>query len=327
MNASRPALSALALPLNAGAYLLWASATLLFKRLDHLPLGQVFAHRVLWSLVFCFVILAATGRMTELGGALRSRRQLMLLVPTSLLIASNWLLVIWAVGTGNLLDASLGYYLAPLCSVLLAKGWLRESWRPNEPAYLGLSAVGVGLIFVAAGPDGVPWLGLVIAFTFALYSALKKIGDVPPLAGLTLETAIAAVPAALYVVAGVLGGGDWLPAAVPERALLVAIGLVTTLPMLFYVVSVRFLSLTLVGYLQFLNPTLMFLFAVVLFNEPLDGIRLAGFALIWATVLHRFLVDWRGGRGLARAEEDVSSQTCNHRQGDTREDMARRCSS
>lgn len=293
MSTPRSAVARLALPLNVCAYLLWASATLLFKRLEHLPLWQVFAHRVLWSLLFCFLILTLAFRLTELGRAVRSRRQLVLLAATSLLIASNWLLVIWSVGAGRLMEASLGYYLAPLCSILLAKSWLHERWRPGEPLNLALGAAGVLLVSLAIAETAVPWLGLVIALTFALYSAVKKIGDVPPLAGLTLETAIVAAPVAIGMAA--LSGGAWLPAAPSDRMLLIGIGLVTTLPMLFYVTSVPFLSLTLVGYLQFLNPTLMFLVAVLVFREPVDVARLAGFVLIWAALLRQLLADRHHG--------------------------------
>ncbi len=287
MPSTRPNSHALAL--NVSAYLLWASAALLFKQLEHLPAWLVLAQRILWSLLFCgLILLLYRGRaaLAELASLVHTPRQLAWLPLSSLLIASNWLMVIWAVGAGRLQDASLGYYLAPALSLLLAKRLFHEPWRTGEPLCLGLCVLGAGLVALAGGLQQVPWIGLLIALTFALYSALKKAVSMPPLAGLSLETAVAAIPAALYLLiqreqSAALSSSDlqWL----------VAIGLVTTLPMLFYVISLRHLPLTIVGNLQYLNPSLMFLLAVLVFQENLNALKLAGFSLIWAALLYQLL--------------------------------------
>lgn len=139
------------------------------------------------------------------------------------------------------------------------------------------------MIALAGGVQQLPWAGLAIALTFAGYSALKKKLGLPPLAGLSLETLLAAVPAAVYLAWLVPTGGDTL--GLSEYGVLVAIGAVTTLPMLFYVMSLRYLPLTTVSQLQYLNPSLMFILAVVLFKEPLSPLKMAGFGLIWGTLL------------------------------------------
>jgi chloramphenicol-sensitive protein RarD len=279
----------LALPLNISAYLFWATATVLFKQLAHLPIWLVFAHRIVWSLASCMLLLTVTRSWPLLWQTVRSAQQWKWLWITSLLIASNWFLVIWAIGQGHLLDASLGYYFAPLISLVLAKLGLHEAWKPSERWLLALAGSGVLLIALTAGLHSFPWLALIIATTFAAYGALKKLGQVPPLVGLTLETALVAIPAGLYLAWLAAHGQVWWPSATQDRSLLLLIGAVTTVPMLLYVLSVRFLSLSLVSNLQFLNPTLMFLVAGLLFHEALNPWRLFGFGLIWAGLLVRFI--------------------------------------
>lgn len=291
INYRRYSVPPLALALNISAYLFWAVATVLFKQLGHLSIWVVFSQRILWSLLFCVVLLAGTEGLHTLATTIRSLRQWKYLVLTSLLIATNWLLVIRAIGAGHLLDASLGYYFAPLISLMVAKVGLREPWRRGEYLPVVFSSCGVLLIAFSAGLDAFPWVALIVAATFALYSGLKKLGNVPPLVGLTLETALAAVPATIYLVYLVNTPGHWLPKGMEERALLISIGFVTTVPMLFYVMSVRFLPMTLVSHLQFLNPTFMFLIATFVFHESVMGWQLVGFALIWGTMLYQFFED------------------------------------
>jgi chloramphenicol-sensitive protein RarD len=280
-----------ALPLNISAYFFWAMATILFKQVDHLSIWLVFAHRIVWSLLCCCALLSMTRTWPLLWQAIRSAQQWKWLWLTSLLIASNWFLVIWAIGKGHLLEASLGYYFSPIISLLIAKLGLHEAWRPRERWLLLLAGTGVLVTTLGAGLNGFPWLSLIIASTFASYSALKKLSPVEPLIGLTLETTIAAIPASAYLVWLAAQGLSWLPTAILEQSILLAIGVVTTLPMWLYVVSIRYLSLSLVSSLQFLNPTLMFLVAVIVFHEPLGTLRMAGFSLIWIGLLGCFIAD------------------------------------
>jgi chloramphenicol-sensitive protein RarD len=280
-----------ALPLNISAYFFWAMATVLFKHVTHLSIWLVFAHRIVWSLLCCCVLISITCTWPLLWQTICSARQWKWLWLTSLLIASNWFLVIWAIGKGHLLEASLGYYFSPIISLLIAKLGLHEAWRPRECWLLLLTGSGVLVIALGAGLNGFPWLALIIASAFASYSALKKLSPVEPLVGLTLETAIAAIPASTYLIWLAAHGLTWLPVTVLDQSILVAIGVVTTVPLLLYVLSVRFLSLSLVSNLQFLNPTLMFLVAVIVFHEPLNAWRMLGFGLIWIGLLGCFIAE------------------------------------
>lgn len=274
-----------ALLLNISAFLLWASATLLFKLLAHLPVWEVFAYRVLGSLAWCVLGVVLVGALGRAWRILGSPRQLALLLLSSALIACNWFLVIWAVAQERLLDASLGYYLSPLLSVLLAHCLFRESSGRREWLAGALCLAGVMLIVAGEHSLQIPWIGLTIAATFALYSAVKKRSTVAPLIGLTLETALAAIPAAGLLLYSGLSADTASHYSRLDWALLLALGLITTLPMWLYIASVKALSLTTVGFLQYLNPTLMFLLATVLFGEPVGAFKLAGFSLIWCALL------------------------------------------
>ncbi|MHA6494885.1 EamA family transporter RarD [Pseudomonas borbori] len=285
-----------ALLLNVSAFVLWASATLLFKLLAHLPVWDVFAYRVLGSLVWCMLFLALGGALGQAVQVLRSPRQLGLLLVSSGLIACNWFLVIWAVANDRLLDASLGYYLSPLLSVLLAHCMFGEPSGRREWLAGGLCLVGVLLIVCSNPVLQVPWVGLTVAASFALYSAVKKRSTVPALIGLGMETMIAAIPASALLIYS-LQAGPQIAYSLGDWGLLIALGLITTVPMWLYIASVKTLSLTTVGFLQYLNPTLMFLLAVLLFAEPVGSFALAGFVVIWCALLGLLLskaLGWRG---------------------------------
>ncbi|MCZ4324348.1 EamA family transporter RarD [Pseudomonas anguilliseptica] len=274
-----------ALLLNISAFALWASATLLFKLLTHLPVWEVFAYRVIGSLGWCMLFLALSGVLGQAWQILRSPRQLGLLLLSSGLIACNWFLVIWAVANDRLLDASLGYYLSPLLSVLLAHWLFREASGRREWLASALCLAGVILIMAGEQNLQIPWIGLTIAATFALYSAVKKRSTVSPLLGLGLETTLAAIPASALLLYSSFNAGAALSYSHLDWVLLLVLGLITTLPMWLYIASAKVLSLTTLGFLQYLNPTLMFLLAVLLFGETVSTLKLTGFSLIWCALL------------------------------------------
>jgi chloramphenicol-sensitive protein RarD len=269
-----------------GAYLAWGIIPSYFKLLAHVPPLVVLAHRVVWSVVFLLLLLALQHKWGEVRDAVRNRRVLAMLCGSTVMIAVNWYVFIWAVSNKLVLYASLGYFINPLVNVLLGVVVLRERLRPGQVAGLLLAATGVAVLTVATG--GVPWVALSLAFSFGFYGLLRKTAHVGPLAGLSIETAIL-LPAAVLVVAGlapaaVLPGGT-PPVSRGTFALLATAGVVTAVPLLLFAAGARRLRLSTLGFLQYLAPTCQFLLAVAVYHEPFRREQLVSFAFIWAGLL------------------------------------------
>jgi chloramphenicol-sensitive protein RarD len=302
----------LGLSYGLAAYTIWGSFPLYFPLLAPAGALEVLTQRVLWSLVVCGLLVAALslaqrrrGRPTvgaELGALVRRPRDVGLLGVAALLIGANWLVFIHLSLTARPVEASLGYYATPLVSVLLAVVLLRERLRALQVAALVLGALAVVLLTVEVGAP--PLLGLSLAVSFALYGlAKKRIGrGVSALAGLTVETALLA-PFALAVVAWLTASGraTFGSEGTGHALLMASAGVVTAVPLLLFGAAARRLSLTAVGMLQYLTPTLQLVLGVLVIGEAVPGPRWAGFALVWLALVV-FTVDaLRSGRGAADA--------------------------
>lgn len=267
----------------AGAYFLWGLFPLYFKLLQHVAATEVLAHRIVWSLVVVLALLALKGAWSWIRPLARQPRVLGRFVLSALLIALNWGLYIWAVTSGHVIDSSLGYFINPLVNVLFGAALLGERLRPVQWAAVGLAALGVAWLTWSAGT--LPWIGLVLAFTFASYGLLRKTAPLGSLEGLALETALLFPVAAAW-----LGWLAWQQQAAFTAGdpltllLLVAAGPVTALPLLLFAAGARRIAFSTLGLLQYIGPTLQFAIGVWLFNEPFDAARGFGFALIWAAL-------------------------------------------
>lgn len=260
------------------AYGWWGLAPIYFKLVGHVPPLEILAHRVVWSFLFLALLLSLLGRWRSV--ALRHRPTLLLLTATSVLVAINWFVFIWAVTHDQILQASLGYFINPLVSVLLGFVVLREHLARIEWVAVTLAAIAVTWLTLAAGV--LPWISLVLAGSFGLYGLLRKIAQIESLEGLTIETAVLLPVALTYLV--VLRTHDELAFAAVSRAtdlLLIAAGVMTATPLLWFAIAVRRLRLVTIGILQFIAPTGHFLLAVVFYEEPFDRERLLAFVLIW----------------------------------------------
>jgi chloramphenicol-sensitive protein RarD len=290
--ATAPVLSGpdrLGLLLGLAAYATWGLVPLYFKAVAQVPPLEVLAHRIVWSVPLLLGWLAWRGRMGDLAAAFRHRRTLAVLVVTTILIGSNWLLYIVTVFTGQILQSSLGYYINPLANVLLGMVFLGERLRPAQWASVVLAAAGV--IYMTASYGETPWFALTLAATFSIYGLLRKTVRADGVVGLAVETIIL-LPLALgflLVVGlrGVLAFGH----GVPRTDLLLPLsGLVTTLPLVWFNIAVRRLPLTTMGFLQYISPTLQFLLAVAVYGEPFTRAHGVTFACIW-TALAIFSAD------------------------------------
>lgn len=257
---------------------------LYIKALRRMPALQIVAHRIVWSAVLLFVVVVSTGQL----GWLRQLRERPRIVGTFLASATalsiNWLVYVWAVGHDRLVDASLGYFINPLVSVVLAVLVLKERLRPLQWLAVAVAALGVLWLAVLAGQ--LPWIGLTVATSFGFYGLLRKTAPIDALGGLMLETSLLGLPALGYV--GYLAttdAGAFGPGGAQQVLLLLAAGPVTALPLLAFAAGARRIRLSLMGILQYVAPTLQLLLGVLVFHEPLRAGKLAGFALIWLSLL------------------------------------------
>ncbi len=277
----------------ACSYLIWGLFPLYFHHLSQVAPLEMVLHRSVWSLLVVLGVLAWQSRWQWLVDVVRRPAALAAFAASTALLAANWLLYVWAVQQGRVLEASLGYFINPLFNVLLGVLVLGERPRPVQWAAVGLA--GLGVIWLGWTAGAPPWIALGLAASFGLYGLLRKTAPLGALEGLALETlmmAPLAVPALLW----------WLgrPDAVSHEAALwpwlVAAGPLTAVPLLLFAHGARQISMATLGLLQYLGPTLQFMLGVWVFHEPLQPSRLLGFALIWGALAIYSGEAWRQRR-------------------------------
>ena len=275
-----------------GAYLIWGLSPVYFKALAAVPPLEILSHRVAWSVALLAAAAALSGTLGELGRSLASPRARLTLGATTVLISANWLLYIWAVNTGHLLEASLGYFVNPLVNVVLGVVFLREPL--SRPQGVAVALAGAGVLWLVLSYGRFPWISLTLATTFGLYGLLRKSAGVGALTGLLAETALLAPAALLYLGLRAAGGTGAFGAGWRVSLLLAAAGAVTAVPLLWFAVAVRRLRLSTMGFLQYLAPSLQFALAVWLYREPFTRSHLATFGLIWTSLgLYSWDALWR----------------------------------
>ncbi len=266
---------------GVGAYLWWGLAPLYFKAIAHVSPVEVLAHRVTWSLGVLALLLALSRQWRTAAAALRDPSVRLRLLATSALIATNWLVFIWAIANHRLVEASLGYFINPLVNVALGVLLLGERLRPLQVVAVLLAAAGVTLLTLRLGH--LPWVALVLAFSFALYGLLRKTARVESLVGLSLETLLLAPLSVAYL----LWAPDrhFLAHSTTTDLLLLSAGVVTSVPLLWFATAARRLRLTTVGLLQYLAPSAQLAIATLLFGEPFTPTHALSFGLIWTALL------------------------------------------
>ena len=272
-----------------GAYALWGLFPLYFPLLEPASGLEIVAHRVLWSLLFVGLLLTVVRRWPHVRAAVIHRRTLVVLAGAAVLIATNWLIFVYGVNSGHVVETSLGYFINPLVSVVLGVVGFSERLRPLQWTAVGIAAVAVVVLTVDYGRP--PWIALSLALTFGLYGLMKKLVNVESAPGLFVETALVALPAAVAL--GVLhgnGSGTFAQAGVPHALLLASSGVATAIPLLLFAAAARRIPLSTVGLLQYLTPLMQLAIGVLVYSEPMPPARLAGFAIVWLA-LGVFTVD------------------------------------
>jgi chloramphenicol-sensitive protein RarD len=265
------------------AFLMWGLFPLYFHAIKEVAPMEILAHRVLWSLGFLLIVLAVRRQWKWLK-LVREPRLLFSFVASSLLLSVNWLMYIWSVNNGHVVDASLGYFINPLVNIMFGYLLLKERLRRAQWGAIALAALGVAWLTWQAGTA--PWIALGLAATFGGYGLLRKTAALGALEGLSLETMILFPLAAGYVGWLALQGESAFVSTPFDltRWLLVAAGPITAIPLLLFAAGARQIPLSVLGLLQYLGPTIQFLLGVWLFHEAVTAERLVGFVLIWAAL-------------------------------------------
>ena len=267
----------------AAAYAAWGLFPLYFKSLQAIPPAQILLHRMVWSLAFVIVVLAWRRHWRWLRGALSTPKVVAGFTASALLLSANWFTYIWAVNSGRVVDASLGYFINPLVSVLLGFALLRERLRPLQWSAVGLATCGV--VWLTWQNGQLPWVALTLALSFGLYGLMRKIAPLGALEGLTLETLLL-FPLALgaLVVLSVEHRNSFSGAPLTQQLLMAAAGPVTAVPLLLFAAGARRIPLSMLGLLQYIAPTLQLLLGVLVYGEPFSADRAVGFILIWSAL-------------------------------------------
>jgi len=272
------------LGLAVTAYVMWGFLPLYMKALAHVPPIEVIAHRVIWSVPIAAVILLAMRRTADIRAALSSPRTLGMAAVTAALISINWGVYVWAIGSGHALDAALGYYINPLFSVALGALLLGERPRGAQLFAIALAAVAVLVLTVAAGR--VPIVALGLTFSWGFYAYFKKSLPVGPAQGFFLEVLLLS-PLALAIIvwASMNGNSHFGTGSARDTWLLLSAGLVTAVPLIIYATGAKLLRLSTIGILQYIAPTMIFLTAVFVFDEPFGTARMIAFPMIWTALV------------------------------------------
>lgn len=266
------------------AYTVWGLFPLYWPLLKPASPLEILAHRFVWSLVFVTVLILAARNWAKVRDVFRSRRTTLILAAAAVLISANWFTYIYGVNNGLVVETSLGYFINPLVSVVLGVVFFRERLRRAQLFAVALAAISVVVLTVDYGR--LPYLALVLAFSFGFYGLLKKLAPVESAVGLTVESGVLVLPAlgllGVLAARGELAFGN---AGVGNSALLISAGVATAVPLLFFASAARRVSLSTLGILQYLAPTLQLIFGLTVFHEPMPPLRLVGFSLVWLALV------------------------------------------
>jgi len=261
---------------------MWGFFPLYFKLLQNVPAIEILGNRIVWSFFFLAGIISLRKDWKRMRQSALKPRTLLIYTISACLLAVNWLIYVWGVNAGFVVETSLGYFINPLLNVVLGVVFLHERLRLMQWAPVGLATLGV--IYLTVNYGQLPWIALALAFSFGMYGLVKKTAPLGSLHGLTLETGILFTPATLYLLlaANRSTTGGHTPLTL---LLLVGIGVVTAVPLLMFGVAARSIDLSLLGILQYVAPTCQVLLGVLVFGEPFTSVRLVGFSLIWAALI------------------------------------------
>ncbi|MBI5945732.1 MAG: EamA family transporter RarD [Chloroflexi bacterium] len=282
-----------------GAYVLWGFFPIYWKFLHRVSALQVIGHRIGWSFIVLIIFILITKQWQEFHAAAFNAKTIGIYAVAGVLLSINWLIYVWGVNAGFIVETSLGYFINPLLSVLLGVIFLRERLRSAQWIPVILAAIGVIYLTVVYGR--LPWIALSLAFSFGIYGLVKKLAPLGSLYGLTLETAIVFPIALIYLLyVEINGTGAFLHDGLQVDLFLAGAGIVTTIPLLMFASAAKQIPLWAVGLLQYIAPTLQFLIGVFLYKEPFSHKQLIGFGIVWAALIFFVVENYIANRAVSQ---------------------------
>lgn len=266
-----------------GAHLIWGLLPLYLELVRQVPAFEFVGWRILFTVPFCLLFLVLRNQIGDFRAAIANRAVLLPLLLSSLLIAVNWTVYVFAIQAGHVYAASFGYYISPLMQVLAGTVFLHE--RLSRPQWLAVALAGIGVVLLGWGEFSVLWISLALASSWSAYGLIHKLTPVGSLPGLTIEATVL-VPGALAVAAwyAATPHGSSMAIDLPTSLLIAAGGLLTAIPLLLFAIAARRMDFTILGMLQFLSPTLVFILGVTVYGKALGGWHMAAFAIIWLAI-------------------------------------------
>ncbi|MFC1569468.1 EamA family transporter RarD [bacterium] len=269
--------------LALSAYIFWGLHPIYWKQLQHVPSTEIVSHRIVWSFIFFVVIISFHKGWKELFSKIKGSHQRWILFVPAFLIGSNWAVYIWAVNAGYIIETSLGYFISPLITVFLGVIFCHEHLRKFQ--WIAVFMAGLGVLIMSIIYGQFPWISIYLASTWGAYGLLRKKSPLSSVEGLTLETSMLAVIGLIYLCILRSKGVDSFLMDLPTSLLLMGTGIISGLPLLVFIVGARLINLSLIGILQYVYPTLIFLTGVFIYNEPLTQSKLMGFIFIWIALI------------------------------------------
>jgi len=269
------------------AYILWGFLPIYWKLIDHVPADEILAHRIVWSFILMICIVLSLRKwppfVQECKRIFNNKKQLLIITSASIVISLNWLTYIWAVNSDYVIQTSLGYYINPLVSILLGMLVLKETLTKRQ--WFSFAIAGIGVLYLTFSFGVFPWVSLVLAFTFGLYGLLKKMVDISAMFGLTIETMIVTPIAAIYLLAFPAQTISVNSFSSGTGVLLIGAGVATAIPLLLFASGAKHIPLAMIGFLQYIVPTIMLVLGVFLFKETFSTAHFIAFALIWIALI------------------------------------------
>lgn len=277
---------------GALAYAMWGLLPLYWKLVNVIRADQIFAQRIVWSFLFLSIILAFKGQFRELWAVLQTKKNIINGLLCTLFISINWFIYIWAVNNGYVIESSLGYFINPI--VLTAFGALFFKEKLNKLQTAGVILASLGVLYLTMTYNRIPYIALTLAVSFALYGVFKKKSKLDSIVGLSFETMVLSIPALCYVVFGEVGGQGFLGNVPWVYWVLISLsGVATSVPLLLYAEATKRLPLGVVGFLQYISPTISLGLGVFVFKEAFDGTKLIAFTLIWMAIAFYSVAQYR----------------------------------